>query len=84
MVEKNFRYLHFAENLDTIQDVLVVLGLYSLWKTRKVDTEAGAAKPSWVNFKHIAIQVGHSILACQENDEWKEIVKNLSQSPDII
>ena len=70
--EANFRYLHFAEHLDTIQDVLVVLGLHSLWKTRKVDTEAGAAKPSWVNFKNIAIHVGQSILACHDDNEWKK------------
>lgn len=83
--ETNLRYLHFAEHLDTIQDILVVLGLYSLWKTRKVDNEAGVAKPSWVNFKNIAIQVGQGILArCDENDEWKDVVKNLSRSPDII
>ncbi|CAN8028602.1 unnamed protein product [Ixodes persulcatus] len=82
--ESNFRYLHFGDRLDTALDTLALLGLYSLWKTRKVDTDGGVAKPSWVNFKNICIFVGQSLLARSEDDEWKEIVANISRSPNII
>ncbi|SCV65717.1 hypothetical protein ANAPC5_01229 [Anaplasma phagocytophilum] len=83
--ENNFRYLHFGDQLDTVLDTLVVLGLYSLWKTRKVDTDGGAAKPSWVNFKNIAPYVCQSMLACcEDNEEWKQAIGGISHSPDVI
>lgn len=83
--ESNFRYLHFGDQLDTVLDTLVVLGLYSLWKTRKVDTGGGVAKPSWVNFKNIATFVCQSMLACcEDNEEWKQAIEGISRSPDVI
>lgn len=82
--EEIFCYLHFSDQLDSVPDTLVDLGFYSLWKTRKVDSEGGVAKPSWVNVKNLAIAVAQRVLKMGEDAKWKEIVQNLSRSPEII